>query len=253
MFNKFFYFADASETWQLTIQDPASPALEGMIYFHNFLNFFLIIIGTCVCFFLLKIIFIFNKQNNVNSIKFTHSNLLEIIWTIIPAFILVLISIPSFSLLYSLDEILNTSLSLKIVGHQWFWSYEYSDTFFFNNTLFTNDLLFDSYIIETNDLVKGLFRLLEVDNRTVLPINTNIRLLLSSSDVLHSWCVPSLGIKIDACPGRLSEISTFIKRKGVFFGQCSEICGINHGFMPIVVVSTSKANFIAWRNNQIVL
>lgn len=253
MFNKYFYLSDASETWQLTIQDPASPALEGMIYFHNFLNFFLIVIGTSVCFFLVKIILFFNKQTNAISIKFTHSNLLEVVWTIIPAFVLVLISIPSFSLLYSLDEILNTSLSLKIVGHQWFWSYEYSDTFFFNNTLFTNDLVFDSYIIETNDLVKGLFRLLEVDNRTVLPINTNIRLLLSSSDVLHSWCVPSLGVKIDACPGRLSEISTFIKRKGVFFGQCSEICGINHGFMPIVVVSTSKANFIAWRNNQIVL
>lgn len=242
---------DAAESWQFYIQDPASPQLEGMIYFHNYLMFFLIAIGICVCWFLIKIIIFFNCDTNPVSNKFTHSNLLEIVWTVLPAIILVFISIPSFSLLYSLDETIDPSLTLKIVGHQWYWSYEYSDAFVNNSELKTESINFDSYMINVLDLTKGSFRLLEVDNRTCLPVNTNIRLLISSADVLHSWAVPSLGVKLDACPGRLSETSAFLKRVGVFYGQCSELCGINHGFMPIVVQSLSKQHFLNWRSTRL--
>jgi cytochrome c oxidase subunit 2 len=169
--------------------------------------------------------------------------LLEIVWTIIPALILVLIAVPSFALLYSLDEILDPQITLKIVGHQWYWSYEYSD---YLTTQSDEGFGFDSYLLSADDLTPGAFRLLEVDNRVVLPVNTHIRLLVSAADVLHSWAVPSFGIKVDACPGRLSQASLFLKREGVFYGQCSEICGINHGFMPIVVKSVSISEYLAW-------
>jgi cytochrome c oxidase subunit 2 len=175
--------------------------------------------------------------------RFTHSSLLEIIWTILPAVILILIAVPSFALLYSLDEILDPQITLKIVGHQWYWSYEYSD---YLTTQSDEGFGFDSYLLSADDLTPGAFRLLEVDNRVILPVNTHIRLLVSAADVLHSWAVPSFGIKVDACPGRLSQASLFLKREGVFYGQCSEICGINHGFMPIVVKSVSISEYLAW-------
>jgi len=174
---------------------------------------------------------------------FTHSSALEFIWTLIPAFILLFISVPSFALLYSLDELIEPSLTLKVIGHQWYWSYEYSDCLFFPTT---ESVSFDSYMIATSDLTKGSFRLLEVDNRVVLPTNTHIRLLVTSADVIHSWAIPSFGIKIDATPGRLSQGSLLIKREGVFYGQCSEICGINHGFMPIVIKTVSVETFLIW-------
>jgi cytochrome c oxidase subunit 2 len=177
-------------------------------------------------------------------IKFSHSNVLEIVWTIIPAVILLLIAIPSFTLLYSLDELSNPVITLKVVGHQWYWSYEYSDHLVSTNE--SMNINFDSYMVQNNDLSFGALRLLEVDNRIVLPVKTHIRLLVSSSDVLHSWAIPSFGIKIDACPGRLSQGSLFIKREGVYYGQCSEICGINHGFMPIVIKAISPQKFISW-------
>ena len=145
--------------------------------------------------------------------------------------------------MYSLDEIIDPALTLKIVGHQWYWSYEYSDYALLESS---DSLNFDSYMISTKDLTKGSFRLLEVDNRVVLPIQTHIRLLVTAADVLHSWAVPSFGIKIDACPGRLSQVSVFLKRIGVYYGQCSEICGVNHGFMPIVVQGVSVSKFIKW-------
>ncbi len=242
---------DAPEFYQLTIQDPASSALEGMIYFHNYLLFFLIAIGVTVFWFLYEIIVRFSKVENSSAQIFTHSNLLEIFWTIFPSIILLLIAIPSFSLLYSLDDLINPSLTLKIIGHQWFWSYEYSDPFLVDSNTYKNGIFFDSYIKTTSDLTAGMFRLLETDNRIILPILLHIRLLITSSDVLHSWAVPSFGIKVDACPGRLSEASLFIKREGVFFGQCSEICGVNHAFMPIVVQSISKNNFLNWRISKI--
>jgi len=244
MFNKFIYiYCDAPESWQMSIQDPATPQLEGMIFFHNYIMLFLIVIGVFVCWMLYHVIVFFDEKNHPVAEKFTHSSVLEIVWTILPAFVLILIAIPSFSLLYSLDEIIDPVITLKIIGHQWYWSYEYSD---YANLEGGESLNFDSYMINVNDLTFGAFRLLEVDNRVVLPINTHIRLLVTAADVLHSWAVPSFGIKIDACPGRLSQASLFIKREGVFYGQCSEICGVNHGFMPIVVKAVSLKTFGNW-------
>jgi len=159
-----------------------------------------------------------------------------------------LIAIPSFTLLYSLDELIDPTITLKVIGHQWYWSYEYSD---YNTLQGGETLAFDSYLINIDDLTKGAFRLLEVDNRVILPINTHIRLLVTAADVLHSWAVPSFGIKVDACPGRLSQASLFLKREGVYYGQCSEICGVNHGFMPIVVKGVSVDTFIEWVTSKL--
>ncbi len=236
-------YCDAAQPWQLTLQDPATPQLEGMFYFHNYILIYLIVIGVVVCWMLYQIVILFDEKVNPISEKFTHSSLLEIIWTIVPAFILVLIAIPSFSLLYSLDEVIDPAITLKIIGHQWYWGYEYSD---YATNQGGESLIFDSYMLSTNDLTYGSFRLLEVDNRVILPIKTHVRLLVTSSDVLHSWAVPSFGIKVDACPGRLSQASLFLKRVGVYYGQCSEICGVNHGFMPIVVRGVSIKLFGNW-------
>jgi cytochrome c oxidase subunit 2 len=233
-------FCDAAESWQLGIQDPASPIAEGMLYFHDYLMVYIIFIGVFVIFMLYSSY----ETNSKIASKFSHSNMLEIIWTVVPAFTLVFIAVPSFSLLYSLDELAEPLVTVKVVGHQWYWSYEYSD--YLKKTEESATLNFDSYMLNTNDLTLGSFRLLEVDNRLILPIKTHIRLLVTSSDVLHSWAVPSFGIKIDATPGRLSQVSVFIKREGVYYGQCSELCGINHGFMPIVVKAVVPSNFIKW-------
>jgi len=244
LFNFFnITLCDAAESWQIGFQDPASPIMEGMINFHNYIMVFLISIGTFVLWMLYKVVNSFDENVNVISEKFTHSSNMEIIWTIIPAIILMFIAVPSFGLLYSLDELIDPTLTLKVVGHQWYWSYEYSD---YATLEGGESLNFDSYLIATSDLEVGFFRLLEVDNRVVLPINTHIRLLVTAADVLHCWTVPSFGIKIDACPGRLSLASLFIKREGTYYGQCSEICGINHGFMPIVVRAVSVDVYVSW-------
>ena len=241
----FLVYCDAPKYGQIGIQDPASFVLEAVIYFHNFLFVFLTVIGITVCYLLWYIIKTYNSDvysyNNV--IKFSHSSILEIVWTVIPAILLLWLAIPSFNLLYSLDEIIDPALTLKIVGHQWYWSYEYSDYALLESS---DSLNFDSYMVSSKDLTKGSFRLLEVDNRVILPIQTHIRLLVTAADVLHCWAVPSFGVKIDACPGRLSQVSLFLKRIGVYYGQCSEICGVNHGFMPIVVQGVSSTNFIKW-------
>jgi cytochrome c oxidase subunit 2 len=236
-------FCDAAEPWQFGAQDPATPIVEGMLHFHNYLMIFLVAVVLFVFWMLGQVITYFNSESNPISQKFTHSSILEIVWTIIPAFILLLVAIPSFALLYSLEELIDPVATVKVIGHQWYWSYEYSD---YATLEGGESLNFDSYMVATNDLTHGSFRLLEVDNRVALPINTHIRLLITSADVLHSWAVPSFGIKLDACPGRLSQAALFIKREGVYYGQCSEICGVNHGFMPIVVKGLSADNFVTW-------
>jgi cytochrome c oxidase subunit 2 len=241
-------FCDAAESWQLGLQDPASPTMEGMINFHNYIMIFLITIGTFVLWMLYKVMTDFNSEVHSTPERFTHSSTLEIVWTIIPAIVLMFIAVPSFGLLYSLDELIDPTLTLKIVGHQWYWSYEYSD---YTTLEGGESLNFDSYLIATSDLNVGTFRLLEVDNRVMLPTNTHIRLLLTAADVLHCWSIPSFGIKVDACPGRLSQASLFIKREGTYYGQCSEICGVNHGFMPIVVRGISVDNFVKWIGSKL--
>ena len=245
-----FIFSDAPEAWQMGVQDPATPVAEEILKFHNYLIIFILIIGMFVIWLLYQIIKNFSKKISLNSENFTHSSGLEIVWTILPAIALLFIAIPSFTLLYSLDDLIEPSLTLKIIGHQWYWSYEYSDLVFNNQK---NSLTFDSYMVPTSDLVLGSFRLLEVDNRVVLPINSHIRLLITASDVLHSWSVSSLGIKLDATPGRMSQTSVYIGRNGVFTGQCSELCGINHGFMPIIVRSLDSNSFIEWVHSKVQL
>jgi len=233
-------YCDVPEAWQLGSQDPATPIAEGMFLFHNYLMLYIIFIGIFVCYML----FAAYKTNSIVAVKFSHSNILEILWTVIPAFSLIFIAVPSFSLLYSLDELSDPSVTLKVIGHQWYWSYEYSDYFKKSNKSMT--INFDSYMLNANEISSGSFRLLEVDSRVVLPTRTHIRLLVTSSDVLHSWAIPSFGIKVDATPGRLSQASLFIKRPGTYYGQCSEICGINHGFMPIVVRAVRPSLFARW-------
>jgi cytochrome c oxidase subunit 2 len=236
----FFTYCDIGESWQLNVQDPATPAAEGILYFHNYIIFYQIAIGL----FVLWMLYAAYESNTNNVSKFSHSNLLEIIWTVIPAFITILIAVPSFSLLYSLDELSEPLVTIKVIGHQWYWSYEYSSYLKKTNTALTCS--YDSYMVSSDDLFFGTFRLLEVDNRLVLPVKTHVRILVTSSDVIHSWAVPSFGVKVDGTPGRLSQVSLFIKRPGLYYGQCSEICGVNHGFMPIVVRVIDIKEFVKW-------
>jgi len=231
---------DFAEPWQLTFQDPASPIMEGIIDLHHDIMFFLVLIIVFILWMLMRIVYYFGEcRNNALPSTVSHHTTLEIVWTIIPAIILILIAIPSFALLYAMDEINDPKLTIKSIGHQWYWSYEYRDLVFGQMSAKG----FDSYMVLEEDLPKGGLRLLEVDNPLVLPINTQIRLLVTSSDVLHSWAVPSFGVKIDACPGRLNQVGIFINRTGVFYGQCSELCGINHSFMPIKVVAYDPNKF----------
>lgn len=225
-------------TWaNLGIQDSNSPIIEQLNFFHDHALLIVILVTLSVGY-LIGTLF-FNKLNNRYLL---HGQTIEVIWTILPAFILLFIAFPSLRILYLLDEVNNPSISLKTIGHQWYWSYEYSDF---------SGIEFDSYIIPQNEISLDTFRLLDVDNRVVLPINNQIRILVSATDVLHSWTIPSLGVKIDASPGRLNQTNFFINRPGLFFGQCSEICGANHSFMPIVIESIPTNHFIKWISNII--
>lgn len=233
---------DYAHPWQISFQDPATPIMEGIIALHHDLMFVLTVIGIIVSWLLLRVIYLFSHKNNLLPSTITHGTQIEIIWTITPSIILMIIAIPSFALLYSIDEVVDPVVTLKVIGHQWYWSYEYNDYSDSNG----NCIYFDSYMILDDDLQKGQVRLLDVDNKVKLPINSHIRTLITSTDVLHSWTIPSLGIKMDACPGRLNQVSIFIKRKGTFYGQCSEICGVQHGFMPIVIDGISVSDYINW-------
>jgi cytochrome c oxidase subunit 2 len=224
-------------TWSnLNFQDRNSPLMEQLTFFHDHRLLILTII-TVIVGYLIRMLF-FNTLTN----RFLlHGQTIEIIWTIIPAIVLIFIALPSLRLLYLLDEINKPSLTLKRIGHQWYWSYEYSD---FKN------IEFDSYIIPINEINENSFRLLDVDNRIILPNNNQIRILISAADVLHSWTVPALGVKVDATPGRLNQTNFFINRVGLFYGQCSEICGANHSFIPIVIERIPAKNFIKWIKNN---
>nr|WPS93653.1 cytochrome c oxidase subunit 2 [Stenischia montanis yunlongensis] len=219
----------------MNLQNSSSPLMEQLMFFHNH-SMLIIILITIFVGYLMGSLF-FNKYTNRMLME---SQNIEIIWTIIPAITLIFIALPSLRLLYLLDDLNNPLLTLKSIGHQWYWSYEYSD---FNN------IEFDSYMIPSNELSLENFRLLDVDNRIILPMNSQIRILITATDVLHSWTVPSLGIKVDATPGRLNQTNFLINRPGLFFGQCSEICGANHSFMPIVIESISIKSFTNWINS----
>lgn len=232
--NNLPYYKDAMEPKQLGFQDSASPIAEQLVFFHDNVMFIIIVITVLVGWVMLTSII--NKHYYKYLVEGTT---IEIIWTLIPAVILVFIAFPSLQLLYSMDEVVDPSLTIKAIGHQWYWSYEYSD-------VDGESIEFDSYMIPTSDLETGDLRLLEVDNRIVIPVNTQVRVVITGADVIHCFALPSLGVKADAIPGRLNQVSFLIKRPGVFYGQCSEICGSDHSFMPIVVEGVSQEKFVNW-------
>jgi len=235
-------YTDSAVPWQIGFQDPATPIAEGIINLHHDIFFFVILVFIVVAWLMIRILAKFNYNSNQWTFKLPNATIVETVWTIIPIIILIFIAIPSFSLLYAQDEIIDPAITIKAIGHQWYWSYEYSDY----ATSDEGSLTFDSYMIKEDALNPGDLRLLEVDERVVLPVNTHVRVIVTATDVLHSWAVPSLGVKMDAVPGRLNQTGMFIKREGVFYGQCSEICGENHGFMPIVVEAVNLDNYISW-------
>nr|UPL65249.1 cytochrome c oxidase subunit II [Physopelta sp.] len=221
-------------TWgMMNLQDAMSPLMEQLIMFHDHTITILTMITTLVTYIMISL-----SMNKYINRYLLEEQMIELIWTLLPAVTLIFIALPSLHLLYLIDEMNNPLMTLKTIGHQWYWSYEYSD---FNN------IEFDSYM-KSNE--KGYFRLLDVDNRVILPINTSIRLMVTAADVLHAWAMPSLGVKIDATPGRLNQSSIFINQASLLFGQCSEICGANHSFMPIVIESVPMNKFINWLNSN---
>ena len=242
-----FVFLDAPLPWQIGFQDPATPIAQGIQDLHHDICFFMVVILTFVIWMLCRTLWHFHWTKNPVPSKIIHGTVIEVAWTVTPSLILMVIAVPSFALLYSMDEIVDPSITLKAIGHQWYWTYELSD---YSNSDEAS-IVFDSYMIPEDDLTLGQLRLLEVDNRVVLPVQTHVRVIVTAADVLHSWAVPSLGVKCDAVPGRLNQTSFFLQREGVFYGQCSEICGVNHGFMPIVVEGVSLDEYISWISNKL--
>ena len=230
-------FAQAPRPWQMGFQDAASPVMERIDGFHDMLLVITIAIAVFVSALLLYVMVKFNEKANPTPSKTTHNTILEVVWTIVPIIILMVIAIPSFKLLYFMDKTPKPEMTLKVTGSQWYWSYEYPDH---------GKVAFDSQMIPDGELKPGQKRLLEVDNRVVVPVDTNIRVLVTANAVIHAWAVPALGVKMDAVPGRMNETWMRVTKAGVYYGQCSELCGINHGFMPVAVEAVSKADFAKW-------
>ncbi len=322
-------YSAVPQHWQMLFQKPATTMMEGIIDLHHDILTFEVLILIFVSLMLATLLVRFmEKPNTPSYINFyhghniTHNTVLETIWTIIPTVILLLIATPSFALIYALDEVVEPQLTVRAIGRQWYWTYEYpdaqsfscmqSDLVYSKNVPTSEYLLqqgnqefasarrsledtlvhvgaypyvnltdsglagastpftlvketaseytvvlpgfsFDSYIVNTEDLFPGSFRVLEVDKAMVLPVLTNVRLLVSAYDVIHSWAVPSLGIKLDGIPGRVNEYFLHINFLGSFYGQCSELCGVNHGFMPIKVMGVTADSFLFWFAEQSVL
>nr|ARH53937.1 cytochrome c oxidase subunit 2 [Mordellochroa milleri] len=220
-------------TWESSaLQDSSSPLMEQLFFFHDHTLLILIMITILVEIIMASLMF-----NQYIHRLLLEGQLIELIWTILPAITLIFIALPSLKLIYIIDEMNNPALTIKTIGHQWYWSYEYSDF---------NKLDFDSFITPSTDLKNNSFRLLDVDARLISPFLTPVRLIVTAADVIHSWTIPSLGVKIDATPGRLNQSSFLLNRAGLYFGQCSEICGANHSFMPISLESVSPNKFIKW-------
>ena len=238
---------DAPRPWGLYFQDSASPQMEGLVELHDNILFYLVIILFGVGWILVSIVKNYTYTVSPISHKYlNHGTLIELIWTITPALILILIAFPSFKLLYLMDEVSDPAMSVLAEGHQWYWSYQYPD--FLNSD--EEYIEFDSYLVPESDLEDGALRMLEVDNRVILPELTHVRFIVTGADVIHSFACPALGIKCDAYPGRLSQVSVLVNREGTFYGQCSEICGILHSSMPIVIESVSIEKFLAWLEEQ---
>nr|YP_010000979.1 cytochrome c oxidase subunit II [Drymodes brunneopygia]QOD96917.1 cytochrome c oxidase subunit II [Drymodes brunneopygia] len=216
---------------QFGFQDASSPVMEELVEFHDHA----LMVALAICSLVLYLLTMMLTEKLSSST--VDAQEIELVWTILPAIVLILLALPSLQILYMMDEVNEPDLTLKAIGHQWYWTYEYTDL---------KDLTFDSYMVPTTDLPLGHFRLLEVDHRVIVPMESPVRVIVTADDVLHSWAVPSLGVKTDAIPGRLNQTSFTATRPGIFYGQCSEICGANHSFMPIVVESTTLADFENW-------
>ena len=242
-----FEYCDAPRAWGLYFQDSASPQMEALVELHNNIMFYLVIILFGVGWILISIVRNYVSSKSPISNKYlNHGTLIELIWTITPALILILIAFPSFKLLYLMDEVTDPSLSVLVEGHQWYWSYQYPD--FLNQD--DEFIEYDSYLVPESDLEDGALRMLEVDNRVILPELTHVRFMVTAADVIHSFACPALGIKCDAYPGRLNQFSVLINREGTFYGQCSELCGILHSSMPIVIESVSLEKYLSFLQEQ---
>lgn len=226
-----------AKDWQMGFQVAASPVMERIDSLHDFLLIIITLITLFVLFLLLYCIFKFNEKANPTPSKTTHNTLLEVAWTGIPILILIVIAVPSFKLLYFMDRHENPDMTIKVTGHQWYWSYEYPDH---------GNFTFDSYMLQDDDLQPGQPRLLSVDEEVVLPVDTNIRILQTAGDVIHNWAMPALGLKQDAIPGRTNENWVRITKPGKYYGQCSELCGVGHAYMPAVIRAVSKEEFATW-------
>jgi len=228
--------------WQLGMQVPVTPVAERLYDFHTLLMWIITIITLFVLALLLICIFRFNEKANPVPAKWSHNTLIEVIWTVVPVLILVGIAVPSYRILYYMDRTDDAEMTLKITGNQWFWTYEYTDS----------GVVFDALPIPESeiDVAAGQHRLLETDRRVILPVDTNIRLLFTASDVIHAWTIPAFGVKLDNMPGRINETWTHVTKIGRYYGQCSELCGVDHSYMPIVVDVVSKEDFAAWLEQE---
>ena len=229
--------AQAPSDWEVDFQTALSPSMERIVDF-NFMVTIIIVVITAFVFGLMAwIVYRYNARRNPTPSKTTHNTMLEVAWTIVPVIILLVIAVPSFRLLYYVDTVEDADMTLKAIGHQWYWSYEYPDH---------GDFTFDALMLEDDELEEGQLRLLETDEAVVLPAGATIRLLTTADDVIHSWAVPALGVKMDSVPGRVNETWFRINREGTYYGQCSELCGTLHGFMPIKIEAVSQEAFDAW-------
>jgi cytochrome c oxidase subunit 2 len=229
--------ADMPRPWEMGFQAPATPVMDRIEDFHNLLLVIITVIAAFVLVLLVVVMVRFNAKANPTPSRTTHNTFIEVAWTVIPIMILLIIAIPSFKLLYYEDKAVNPDMTLKATGHQWYWSYQYPDK---------GNFEFDSIVVQDSDLKPGQPRLLTVDNPAVVPVGATVRVLVTGSDVIHDWSVPSFGVKIDAIPGRLNETWFKAEREGTFYGQCDQLCGQGHGFMPIEVHVVSKADFDKW-------
>ena len=239
IFISFELYGKQATDWQLSFQNPATDLMGSVVSLHNIILIVMALVTLFVLFLLFYVSFRFSAKRNPIPSTTTHNTVVEVLWTAIPIVILVVLAIPSFKLLYQQEKSENYDMTVKVIGHQWYWEYEYPDH---------GDFYFESYMVQEQDLEEGDLRLLTVDNPLVIPANKNIQILITAGDVLHSWAVPSMGLKTDAVPGRLNETWVNVKEPGVYRGQCSEICGSGHGFMPVVVKVLPEREFMAWAN-----
>ena len=231
-------FADGIPTeWQIGFQEAASPSMERITDFHNVLLWLITVISLFVLALLVWVVIRYNEKANPTPSKTTHNTLIEVLWTAVPVIILVWIFVPSYNVMVTNDRVEDADMTLKVIGHQWYWSYEYPDH---------GNFTFDANMTFAEDLEDKSLRMMETDNHVVLPVGKKVRLLFTAGDVLHSWGVPSLGVKLDAVPGRLNETWVEIAEPGMYYGFCSELCGVNHSYMPIAIRAVSEDEFDAW-------